>query len=180
MLRSIGMVLGAIALFAACQGTDPVRTDPLLNLDQGATALRTDRDRYTVRRVEGSLVVDIPYTYTNPTDGPVYVTSCQVPTPPVLEKRVGDEWVTAWAPAVLLCLGPPLVIGAGETYSSTLQVRAGPPGSNVEPRFTAPEVPGEYRLVWSVVRNYDRESGRGEPLPLELQVSNTFRLDLED
>ncbi len=141
--------------------------------------IRTDRDRYTVRSTEQGLEVKIAFTYVNRTGKTVFVTNCRGIAPPSLEKWDGSEWVHAWAPAVPLCLSPPIVIRPGETHTDTLHVVAGTPGGNVEPTFRVDEIEGSYRLVWhGVVHDYDaNRQGFGNPLPLEERVSNVFKLE---
>lgn len=168
----------AAALALAAAGCSTPR-DP--GGDDGASPLRTDRTAYTLERTARGLEVDIPFTFTNTTGRTVYVVNCNGIAPPSLVKREGRDWVTAWSPAVPLCLSPPIVIEAGTTYADTLDVVAGAPGSNVQPQFMVDEVEGTYRLVWGgVVYDYDADrQGFGEPVPAELRVSNTFVLRLD-
>lgn len=143
--------------------------------------LQTDRLAYTLRRADGGLNAEIPFTYTNRTGNGVYVVNCNQSAPPILEKRIEGRWETAWAPVVLLCLSPPIVIEAGETYSDTLRVYGGDSTSDIYPRFRGEEVEGTYRLVWlGVVHNYDPDrQGFGDELALEERISNTFTLTVE-
>lgn len=163
--------LGA-ALLGGCAGL--VQPD-----DESGLVIRTARTEYTVVRTGQFLETSIDFALTNRTDGPAYLTTCHGVHPPVLEKRVGDGWVTAYAAPVLQCLGPPEVVEPGETFPYTLRVSASPPGSNSHPRFTVGEVPGTYRLRWSVYRTWEPNGSRpglGEQFPRDAAVSNEFTL----
>jgi hypothetical protein len=63
------------------------------------------------------------------------------------------------------------VIQPFATYADTLHVFGGTPSSDHYPQFMVDEVPGTYRLVWHSVGFKDAA------LPLELRVSNPFRLE---
>lgn len=141
--------------------------------------IRTDRSRYTIRETEERFEVEIPFSYTNRTGETVYVINCRGIAPPTLEKWEDGAWIRAWSPAVPLCLSPPIEIAPGQTYTNTLQVVAGRPGTNVAPTFEVEDIDGTYRLVWhGLVHDYDQDrQGFGEPLPLDERVSNTFQLD---
>jgi hypothetical protein len=163
----------AAALLAGCAG--------LVNPDPGGDGLsiRTERTEYAVSRSGSSLVTSIGLSLTNGTEGPAYLATCNGVHPPVLQKRVGDRWVTAYAAVVALCLGPPEVVEPGETFSYTLRVSAAPRGSNSYPQFEVDEVPGTYRLAWAVYRTWEPDGGRpglGELFPREATVSNEFTL----
>ena len=150
-----------------------------LDLTSDDAPIRTDRTEYAVTHEGGALRVDIEFTYTNPTAGAVNVQACQVPDPPVLQKREDGKWVTAYAPVVLLCLGPPLVIPRGGSTRYALHVRAFPAGSNAAPQWQAGSVAGTYRLLWAVHAGDGKNSARdgGGPLvPVSQRVSNTFWL----
>lgn len=189
-MRTIDPVIRALCavalacLAAACRSGDPESADgpPAARSPDPASAapaLRTSADRYTLRRTPTGYEASIPFTYTNPTDAAVYVPSCRGAHPPSLEKRVDDGWELAWSPVVLLCLGPPVVIQAGESHADTLRLTAGYPGSDQASQFTVEDPEGEYRMVWTVYESYDPDSGRGEPLPLRHRISNTFVLEVE-
>lgn len=162
-----------VALLGACAGI--VQPD-----DEGAgLVVRTARTEYTVVRNGQFLQTSIDLALTNRTDGPAYLTTCHGVHPPVLEKWVGDRWETAYAATVLMCLGPPEVVEPGETFPYTLRVSASLPGSNSYPQFTAGEVPGTYRLRWTVYRTWEPNGpkpGLGEQFPRDAAVSNEFTL----
>jgi len=164
--------LGA-ALLGGCAG--------LLQPDDEGSGLviRTDRTEYRVSRNGPYLETTIGLSLTNRTEGPVYITTCRGVHPPVLEKRVGDRWVTAYAAPVLQCLGPPEVVEPGETFPYSFRISAGLPGNNNYPRFETGDVEGRYRLAWTIYRTWEPNSGRpglGEQFPQGAAVSNEFTL----
>jgi hypothetical protein len=54
------------------------------------------------------------------------------------------------------------------------------PGSSYAPRFAVSEIPGTYRILWEIFRgtagNPSRPSTTRDPLPVEQEISNSFRL----
>ena len=114
-------------------------------------------------------------TYTNPTDRTVYMTGCKGPSKPTLQKQEGRDWVPAYSPVELMCLGPPTVIEPGESYRDTLHVSGYLPGQNVAPTFKT-EVEGTYRLVRAVFSDPDGK----QPLPDSLRISNLFEMVLSE
>jgi hypothetical protein len=138
-----------------------IADDPAIVTDSTVYHLRAD-GRY--RRVT------IGFVFTNLARAPVQVPTCHGAYPPFLQKREGGAWVDAWIPVVMLCLGPPLVIRAGETYHGSLEVAGGIPASSY-PRFLVDPIPGTYRLVWGVAT-----VGRSGELPLDQRVSAPFEI----
>jgi hypothetical protein len=173
------------ALFlAACvgAGTAPGGKDENSRLNQ-APLIQTERTSYTVERGEsrdpdGTLYgryirVAIRLRYTNSTDRPIYLPTCNGINPPLMEKKQGGGWVIAYAPIVPACLGPPEVIQPGKTFEYEYQVEGYAPGGRVMPQFNT-EVPGTYRLVWDAYAS--RNSNPEHMLPLEERISNEFEL----
>ena len=142
---------------------------------QARATLATDSAEYTVRFEHGMYRATIGYTYTNHSGDAVSATHCHTPPPPVLEKRVGEGWVRAYSPVMLMCLSfPHFRIAAGATYRGTLQFAAAPPGTrNVAPVLEVESIPGTYRLRWALRAGSDPEA-RGA-LIVEA-ISNEFRL----
>lgn len=180
MNHSLGVLLAVLtaAFLSSCGALD------VLGLRRGeppslsGAPIQTDSTVYHLRTTENAHELTIRLNYTNPTGSPVYIPTCHTPHPPVLEKWQGDKWVTAYSPVVLLCLGPPVVIGAGEVYAYTYRVSASR-RPNTLPRFAVAEIPGTYRLVWHILDTWTpqgSEPGLGRELPLEQRVSNTFRI----
>jgi hypothetical protein len=136
-------------------------------------AFTTDSTRYSVRR-EGILYrANIGYPLANRSGGTISQNYCRTPTPPKVEKRVGDRWVAAYHAVVLLCLTlPPFRIRDGETYSSTVPFAAAPPGLNVGPELLVSPVPGIYRLRWGFSVGPDPAANG----PTVEVISNEFQL----
>lgn len=160
------------ALLLACADPTGPREDP---------ALQTNETEYVLTSDDRSLQGEIPFAFTNRTESMVSVVNCQGRAPPILEKRVMDGWVLAWAAVRQLCLSPPIEIAPGETYGDTLRVRAGLPSSRIQPTFAVDEVEGIYRMVWTdVVHDFDFDrQGLGDLLPPEDRISNSFILRVE-
>jgi hypothetical protein len=143
-------------------------------------AIETDRTVYAVNDSAGLANLTIRMTYRNNTGKDVYLPTCRGPQPPRLQKQVGDSWVVAFAPNVLACEGAPITVRAGDIYNYTFRILAGMPGSNYAPRFAVSEIPGTYRVLWEIFSGTRGDPSRPgttiDPLPLDQQISNTFRL----
>lgn len=179
MKRWLPVLLAGAVAAAGCAAADTLALGEQ-PLSRAGAPIRTDRDVYQVRKTQHSYELTMELAYVNPTSGPVYIPTCHTPHPPALQKWVGGEWVTAYSPVVLECLGPPVVIGRGETYRYTYRVEASH-RPNTFPRFEVAEVPGTYRLVWHILGTWEPsgpQPGLGEELPLEQRVSDSFRLEL--
>lgn len=164
------LAIAGMILLAAC-------SDPLSR--SSGTALETDRGSYTVEVSDGQLAVDIPWQFTNPTDGTVYIVNCNRIAPPLVERNVDGIWEAAYTPIVPQCLSDPITIEPGETYRDTLVVRAGLPEGNLNPVWQGP-IEGTFRLQWGPRSSYaEGTAGFGELLPLEQRVSNEFMLEQE-
>lgn len=146
----------------------------------GSPPIQTDRTVYAVNDSAGLARLTIRMTYRNNTGKTVYLPTCRGPQPPRLQKQVGDEWVIAFAPNVLGCEGVPVAVAAGDTYDYTFRILAGMPGSNFAPRWAVSEIPGTYRVLWEIFQTTSGESRRAvttrDPLPVEQEISNSFRL----
>lgn len=142
--------------------TAPVQTDSLVH--------------HFTRHGETTFAVDIPFRYRNDTGRTISIVNCHGGLAITLEKRVDDVWETFYRPVLLMCLSPPIEIGAGEVFSETVAIYGVLPGSNAGPAFASDELDGEYRLMWSsLVHSYDADrSGFGDVVgPL---ASNPFLL----
>jgi hypothetical protein len=64
------------------------------------------------------LSVSVPFTYTNRTGKTVYAARCYGEAPsPVFEKLIDGDWASGGSVDVSRCLGDPIVIKPGETYT---------------------------------------------------------------
>ena len=174
------LTIAPFLLALGCSRSGPGDSGPTSAGQAAAGApIKTDRTEYTLRFGAELAEMSIGVSYTNRTGSRVYLPTCHGANPPWLEKRVGSEWVAAYRPAVLACLGPPVVIQPGDTYDYTLKVVAGRRGTNRYPQFEVAEIPGTYRLVWGLLATWDPdgpEPGLGRLLPLEQRVSNEFTI----
>jgi hypothetical protein len=146
----------------------------------GRASIETDRTVYAVDDTAGLARLTIHMTYRNTTGKDVYLPTCRGPQPPRLQKQVDGNWVIAFAPNVLACEGVPITVRAGDSYEYTFRILAGMPGTNYAPRFAVSEIPGTYRVLWEIFQsasgNLRGPSTTRDPLPLDQEVSNTFRL----
>jgi hypothetical protein len=177
--------LPLVALMGACSLEGAMSPSPDAGAHEtpgpgqpGETAIRTDSSRYTLERRPTGWQADIAIEYTNPTDATISLLNCNGAFSLRLEKYDAGEWVTAWQPALPMCLSPPIEIGPGETFSRTLEVFGADPHSQVFPQFQVEEIDGTYRLVIdSAYHEYDHDGPPwGVAVPLEHRVSNTFEL----
>jgi hypothetical protein len=146
----------------------------------GGPAIQTDKTVYVVNDTGGLASLTIRMTYNNNTGKPVYLPTCRGPQPPRLQKQVGDTWVVAFAPTVLACEGAPIEVAAGDSYQYTFRILAGMPGTNYAPRWAVSEIPGTYRVLWEIFSDVQGNPARPvttrNPLPLDQEISNTFKL----
>ena len=112
--------------------------------------LRTSADAYTAEMGPRYVSFEVPITYTNTTGRTAYFTGCSRPSPPSVEKLVEGEWVLAYNQVYLMCLAPPVPVEAGATFEYALHATAAFPGQNAAPEWEVGDVPGTYRLRWSV------------------------------
>jgi hypothetical protein len=146
----------------------------------GGPPIETDRTVYAVDDSAGLARLTIRMTYHNTTGKDVYIPTCGGPQPPRLQKQVGSTWVVAFAPNVLACERAPVIVPAGDSYGYTFRILAGMPGTNFAPRWAVSEIPGTYRVLWelfhSTTGDPSRPSTTRDPLPIDQQISNSFRL----
>lgn len=141
---------------------------------QPGVTLASDSSQYTVRFVDGMYRATIGYVYTNRSGDAVSATHCHSPPPPLLEKRVGGQWVRAYDPVMLMCLTiPHFRVPRNATYRGTLYFAAAQRGRNMAPTLEVESIPGTYRLRWGLRAGDDPEA-RGASI-VEA-ISNEFRL----
>lgn len=176
-----------LLLLAGCEVVDLSETtheaDVSLRVDEADLPLiRTDQKAYVVHAIEEErlgrvLELDIEVRYANKSSRTSYLPTCRSVNPPYLEKWIDGAWVVAFSPTVPDCLGPPVIVTVGETYTYPYQIRAYSGGLN--PAFAVDDIDGTYRLVWEIYQTWapnGSEPGLGALLPLTLRVSNTFHL----
>ena len=143
---------------------------------QTEAPIRTDKQEYSIVRTSDSTVrFKIKTTYTNRSQYTVYLPGCPSPSPPRLEKKVGDKWVVAYQQLENLCYRDPLPVKPGETYPDTLDISIFPTGGKMGPQLNPgiKEIAGTYRIVRRIQRDYRASSPL---LPLDERISNEFEL----
>jgi hypothetical protein len=126
---------------------------------QERITLQSDSSQYTVRLIDGMYRATIGYTYTNRSGDAVSSTHCHTPPPPILEKKVGPDWVRAYDAVLLMCLTiPHFQIADGATYHGTLHLSVAQPGRNMLPALLVDPVSGTYRLRWRLRTGSDPEA----------------------
>jgi len=181
----IRIALALVMVLAACRpGTQTEGTSPSVDPPVPATALpyseapaRTDRSAYVVDDgVAGDAT--IVTTLRAPADQPLYIMNCNGASGVSLQRRVGEEWVYAWAVAMAACLSPPIVVPPGEEHTATIELRAD--AANVVHTLNGRLESGTYRVVWSgVLTSFDPDvRGFGPELAFEKRVSAPFRIDV--
>jgi len=143
---------------------------------QTEAPIRTDKQEYSIVRTSDSTVrFKIKTIYTNRSQYTVYLPGCPNPSPPVLEKKVGDKWVVAYQQLESLCYRDPLPVKPGETYPHTLDISIFSTGSKMGPQLNPgiKEIAGTYRIV----RRIQHDNRASSPLlPLDERISNEFEL----
>ncbi len=175
MRRLYATLAASSLLLAGCDGFGALA----LASDEQGVVFRTSDTRYTLSIADGIAKLEIPFTYENHTGRTLHVVNCNGMAPPILEKREGERWVLAYAPAVPACLSAAIRIRDGDTYGGTLYVDAAVPARRDRQSFEVEEVEGTYRLVWPGVL-YDFDATRypfGEEVELELRTGEEFFID---
>ena len=161
-------------LVSGCDGFDLSTRSNKSRIDGTSTSIKTSQSVYALRLTPDFLELDVEFTFTNPTSRSVFIFGCNGRSQPMMEKREGDQWIAAWIPSQELCLTLPAdSVGAGETITDTLIVRAGR-HQDYSPRFLVGSVPGEYRLVWDVYSGSATNFNGADKLPLEHRISTPF------
>lgn len=153
--------------------------DAIIGSDRDASApIQTGKSEYSATIRDGTVELEIPHTFTNQRAETVYIVNCNNAFGIKLQKRAGNTWVDAVGMIIPDCLSPAIEIPEGESYDNILQIHAGLPSSDIEPRFEVDEIEGIYRIVWiDVLESFDPDSYPfGEQIPLEQRLSNTFEI----
>jgi hypothetical protein len=148
--------------------------------DHSSAPIMTDRAIYQLQDTARLARLTIRMTYRNTTGKDVYLPTCNGPQPPRLQKQVNGTWVVAFAPNVLACEGTPITVRNNDSYEYSFNILAGMPGTNFLPRFSVSDIPGDYRILWEIFRGTvgdpRRPTTTRDPLPLDQEVSNTFKI----
>jgi hypothetical protein len=168
-IPGMALVLGGLSCFDPASPRTDLHSLPLF---------RTDSTQYTVRRVQDGREMSFSVVFTNNTSRTVYFVNCLDDVTPALQKQVGENWTTIWAPVKLTCLSPPITVAPGASYDLQLRVFGADQDTNIVPKFSSLDLNGSFRLAWSgVVFDYTAYGPSfGEPLPVEGRVSNSFTL----
>jgi hypothetical protein len=164
-----------VMTLCGCVASTGQRPPPL-----AAPAVAVERDTYRVRRVRDGegLELTIVASFTNRTADTIVLHPCYERRQAVaLEKWEGGEWKSAFGqacPDILDRSAPRLAPGESRTDTSLIFASMRP---NTYPRFELGTVPGMYRVVyWKAYRYVSWRTPHGALLPLELRVSNAFRV----
>lgn len=170
----------AVAALVAAGCAQPA--DPPAGTD-ARPAIVVEADTVVVRTTNDELSGTIVATYTNRTDRPVYLGTCAIRGKPsfTMDKEAHGRWVLGYAPVCPLTTDPPLEVRPGESRIDTLRLR-----DILRPSFyrsfQTPEVPGTYRIAYTVHDCCHTPPGggvrHGAQLPREEHVSDAFRIDL--
>ena len=179
MIRAgIPLLFAAVALLAACQG-DITQSALLAVVDHPMVAM--GEDAYTLEQWSGGVSTRLDIIVENSSPETISLLNCNGAYGVVLERRVGTDWVTAWAPVLPLCLGKPIEIPPGGLLQDTIKVFAGRRGSMTHPQFAMDQLEGTYRMVvTSAYWHYDHDGPPwGDAVPSRVMTSNPFRLIVE-
>ncbi len=175
---SSGRILPAafvlLSLFPLAACSDP------LDVDLGlGPLLETDKPTYTLTNTGSVIEVNIPFTYENRLQQTVFLERCSGILPPTLERKIGDEWRTAWEPNEYCRSESALALRPGVRWVDTLHLYAHPFGGERKPQFQTSNVAGIHRLQWShVLRSFNpKQKPFGDPVPERLRISNEFQLN---
>jgi hypothetical protein len=158
-LGALGVVLGVFA----CES--PAGLEVAID-----HLIQTRATKYTLEPQEGGWGVEIPYRFTNRTGETVYLANCWGVLHVRLERQMDGAWQTAWSPPIFQCDSPRIGIGPELLFQRTLHV-TNPPLAGDTASQAQSDPSGTYRIVWDEVYFSNRE-----PVPLEMRVSNAFRL----
>ena len=161
----------ALVAFSAC-------SDPAGPESDALRPIQTDQVQYELVTTGQGWSAVIPFTFTNRTAEAVSLVNCNGSFTIVLERKEGSTWVPRWGTISHLCLSPPLTVSPNHILVDTLDLFAGPFGSNHYPQFETVDPQGTYRLVLpGMVWSYDPDvQGFGTQLPIAERVSNDFLL----
>jgi hypothetical protein len=137
----------------------------------------TSAEEYVLETTSIGWEAQIPFVYENRSDGSYFLVNCNGAYDYHLEKWLNDRWVLAYTPVLPACLSPVIGIPSRSTFSGSVPIFAGYPGSNFYPKFELSDPQGIYRLVLHPLSSFDQNAYPfGPEIPLEDRISNEFRL----
>lgn len=174
------LALAALVLTTACEGGEVTAGDYPRDTGAGpGQPITTDATSYQLRSEWAGLSATIEIRFQNRSERTMYIVNCNGGLVPELQKRVGGAWSSYfWSPMVEDCLSPPITVAPAGTLTRTIHAWGSMPGTNHYPQWASTDVAGTYRMVLhNVVWNYT-DSGPvfGEPVPIEMRISNEFTL----
>ena len=139
-------------------------------------SIQTEETTYEVKEDHP---LEISYTYHNQGPNSVYLGTCLGVASQVLEKLIEGAWITAYSPICPQVLGPPLKIGPGERYRTTL--RLVPASWDPDPRngtwHGGDDIAGTYRVPELVYSDWSIKQFDERTLPPPERVySNSFEI----
>ncbi len=138
-------------------------------------SIQTDETTYEVKEDQP---LEISYTYHNQGPNAVYLGTCLGTVAQRLEKLVDGEWVGAYLPLCPDILGPPLKIGPGERYRTT--IRLVPADWDPNPRNATwhggNDIAGTYRVPELVYSDWSIKQFQERTLPSKMVYSNPFEI----
>jgi hypothetical protein len=147
-------------------------------LPSDGAPMRTSAAVYQLQSHPHGFVVKIPYTYTNRSGAPLYLTNCNGDVSPGLEWESDGKWTPVWYPTMNECLSPPVVIKPGESYSDTLGLVIQEYQKEIYPEVRRSGSTRRYRLIWhQALASFDANARPfGPSVPIDQRVSNPFQL----
>lgn len=176
-VRRLLPVLTCLALLFQWSCSTEEATNPSIRLE---SRFRTSSTEYFADLSAEEVKVSIPVRYTNLENHPAYISTCDDKKPDFsLESWNGERWSTAFGLFCHAITRRPIVVPAGQTYTTTLDVR-GFTIPKVIPRFETRSLPGPYRVVFPIYSILNTSQGapivEGPLLPIALRVSNQFAI----
>jgi hypothetical protein len=170
-----------LTLLACSQRVEapPVEKPASVKTPAEVAPVRTDRSSYALTNGPRGPEATIVATLRAPDDRAVYIVNCNGASSTTLQRKVGDNWVHAWAIAMNACLSPPIVVPPGGEHTARIYLHEHSGGVSYPQRGRMIES-GTYRVLWTgVLTSFDPNAqGFGPELPLEQRVSAPFTIEV--
>lgn len=182
------VALLVVLLFAACAKPVAPATASVDDVPPAASSaketappapVRTDRSAYVLTNGPMGLEATIVTTLRAPADRTLHLVNCNGATGASLQRKVGEEWVFAWAAAMNACLSPAIVLPPGGEHTAQIYLHEHSGGVSYPPGARMLES-GIYRVVWTgVLLSFDPDArGFGPELPLEQRASAPVTIEV--